>query len=51
MGALVSWALHYLLNDSLHWLTPEQLSKIQSILFSGSVGGVVSLVLQKQLKK
>ena len=51
IGSPGSWAAHYLLPDGWHWLTSEQLSKIQSILFSGSIGGVVSLVAQRQLSK
>lgn len=51
LGSLVSWAAHYLLPECWHWLSPEQLSKIQSVLFSGSIGGVVSIIAQKQLSK
>jgi hypothetical protein len=51
LGSLVSWAVHYLFPGSYHWLSEEQLSKIQSILFSGSIGGAVSIMAQKQLSK
>jgi hypothetical protein len=51
LGSLASWTLHYLLPISYHWLTAEQLSKIQSVLFSGSIGGVVSLVAQRHFLK
>ena len=51
LGSLGSWTAHYLLPVSYHWLTAEQLSKIQSVLFSGSIGGVVSIVAQKHLRK
>ena len=51
IGALGSWAVHHLLPSSFHWLDADQLTTIQSILFSGSVGGVVSIVAQKQLLK
>lgn len=51
IGSLGSWAAHYLLPVKYHWLTVDQLSKIQSILFSGSIGGVVSLIAQKQISK
>lgn len=51
LGSLASWAAHYLLPSNFHWLSGEQLSKIQSVLFSGSIGGVVSLIAQKQLTK
>ena len=51
LGSLGAWSLHYLLPCDWHWLSDDQLSKIQSILFSGSIGGVVSLIAQKQLSK
>jgi hypothetical protein len=51
LGSLASWTLHYLLPISYHWLTAEQLSKIQSVLFSGSIGGVASLVAQRHFLK
>ncbi len=51
LGSLCAWAAHYLLPPSYHWLTDIQLSKIQSVLFSGSIGGVVSLIAQRQLSK
>ena len=46
-----SWTFHHLLPSEFHWLDENQLSKIQSILFSGSLGGVVSVVAQKHLSK
>jgi hypothetical protein len=51
LGSLTSWAAHYLLLSSYHWLDNDQFSKIQSVLFSGSVGGVVTLVANKHLSK
>lgn len=51
LGSLGSWAAHYLLPEKFHWLTLDQLSKIQSVLFSGSIGGVVTLMAQKQMSK
>ncbi len=51
VGSLGSWAAHYLLPVKFHWLAGGPLSKIQSILFSGSIGGVVSLIAQKELSK
>lgn len=51
LASLVSWAAHYILPEHWHWLTSNQLSRIQSVLFSGGIGGVVSLVAQKQLSK
>lgn len=51
LGSLTSWAAHYILPECWHWLTGDQLSKIQSVIFSGSLGGVISIVAQKQLSK
>jgi hypothetical protein len=51
LTSLISWAWHYTMPLSLHWLTDDQLSKIQSVIFSGSLGGIVSIVAQKQLSK
>ncbi|MGY9054391.1 MAG: hypothetical protein ACKVGZ_02090 [Alphaproteobacteria bacterium] len=48
---VLSWAWHNMAPTDLFWLTPEQLSKIQSVIFSGSVGGVVTMVVQKQISK
>lgn len=45
--AFGSWIWHYLTPWS--WLAPEQLSKIQSVIFSGVLGGVVSSYAQKHL--
>ena len=47
MLSLVAWAWHYLTPWS--WLKPDQLSKIQSIIFSGSLGALVTGYIQKQL--
>jgi hypothetical protein len=51
LGSLIAWSLHYLLPMCYHWLTDDQLSKIQSVLFSGSIGGVISVMAQKHLSK
>ena len=45
-----SWLAHYITPISWHWLDSEQLGKIQSVIFSSTLGGVVSFVLQKQEK-
>ena len=47
--SLGAWAAHYILPVSCHWLTAEQLEKIQSVLFSGGMGAVLSGIAQKQL--
>lgn len=49
LTAFVVWALHFILPDSRHWLSPEQLSKIQSMIFSGAMGAIVSSYLKKQV--
>ncbi len=45
------WAFNYLMPEKWHWLSPEQLSKIQSILFSGGLGGIVTSIVQKHISK
>ena len=50
LGSLTSWSLHYILPNCWHWLDEAQLSKIQSVIFSGALGGMVSFVAQKQLR-
>lgn len=51
LSSIVSWAWHYVMPVSWSWLTDDQLSKIQSVIFSGSLGGIVSIIAQKQLSK
>lgn len=45
--SLGSWFIHY--TTSWCWLSPDQLSKIQSIVFSGLIGAVVSSYAQKHM--
>ena len=47
--SLIAWSLHYLLPECWHWLSADQLSKIQSVLFSGGMGAVISAIAQRQL--
>lgn len=42
-------SVHYL--SPWHWLTNEQIDKIQSILFSGGVGAIVSTIVRTQIAK
>lgn len=49
--SIFAWAYHYVMPVSYCWLNDEQLSKIQSVIFSGSLGGVVAAVAQRQLDK
>lgn len=49
--ALLAWAFHYLAPVCWHWLTDVQLSKIQSVLFSGGMGAVISAIIRGQLGK
>lgn len=50
-AALVVWAVHHLAPASWHWLQEPALHKIQTTLFSGSLGAVVTGVLRIQLSK
>lgn len=51
VASVAVWAWHFLAPARLLWLGPEQLTKIQSILFSGGLGAVLSGIAQKQLSK
>lgn len=51
LSSLVVWALHYILPKSSLWLEPVQLSKIQSILFSGGMGAVISSLIKRQMDR
>lgn len=46
-ASILVWSWHYL--TPCGFLTPEQLSKIQSVIFSGSLGAIVSSYFQKKL--
>lgn len=49
VASLTIWMWHQL--TPWVWLTDAQLSKIQSVIFSGSIGAIVSSYMQKQLQK
>lgn len=49
--ALGSWTYHYIMPESWHWMTEAQLGKIQSIIFSGSLGAITTSIAAKYFKK
>lgn len=51
IASLVAWAWHYLAPSCWGWLTENQLGKVQSILFSGGMGAIVSAIAKKQIDK
>ncbi|MBV7434506.1 hypothetical protein KRX19_05635 [Cardiobacteriaceae bacterium TAE3-ERU3] len=51
LAALFVWSWHYIAPKSLTWLCPSQLSKIQSVLFSGGMGAIISGIIREQLGK
>lgn len=56
ISALLIWSWHHLApafldQTRLHWLNPEQIGKIQSILFSGGMGAVISGIVKNQISK
>ena len=51
IATVLVWAIHHIAPSNWTWLTSEQLSKIQSIIFSGSLGAIVSSVFKKQLSR
>ena len=50
-ASLGIWAWHYLMPEAYCWLSVEQLSKIQSTIFSGSLGAIVTSILRKHIDK
>lgn len=46
---VIAW--HYLAHDCWTWLEPERVSKIQSLLFSGGMGAILSAAAKKQIDK
>lgn len=47
VASIFAWAWHYL--TPWVWLKPDQLSKIQSVIFSGALGAIVSNYFKKRL--
>jgi hypothetical protein len=45
--SIFAWAWHYL--TPWGWLKPDQLSKIQSVIFSGALGAIVTNYFKKRL--
>lgn len=48
-SGFIAWIWHYLTPDCWQWLSKEKLSKIQSVIFSGALGAIVSGYIRKQL--
>lgn len=51
VASIVSWTWHYLTPEGWHWLTADQLLRIQSVIFSGSLGAIASAIAQRQLQR
>ncbi len=43
VGFLGTWAWHFLIPAYWHWLCPDQIEKIESIIFSGTLGAMASI--------
>ncbi len=43
VGFLGTWAWHFLIPTYWHWLSPDQIEKIESIIFSGTLGAMASI--------
>ncbi len=48
---LGSWSWHFVASDYWQWLEDDQIDKIESTIFSGSLGAVVSIYFQGKIKK
>jgi len=51
IAAFIVWSWHYMVPQDWTWLQAGQLDKIQSILFSGGMGAVISGIIRTQLAK
>lgn len=49
IASFVAWAIHHL--TPFVWLEPLQIDKIQSILFSGGMGAIVTGIIRSQISK
>ena len=47
VGSMLVWLFHFL--TPFGWLEAEQLSKIQTVIFSGALGAVVTAYAQKHI--
>ncbi|MEM1388803.1 MAG: hypothetical protein AAF748_13590 [Pseudomonadota bacterium] len=47
MASMAVWLIHYL--TPFGWLDEQQLSRIQTVVFSGSLGALVSAFAQKHI--
>lgn len=47
--SLIVWVAHY--TTPWGWLSSDQLSKIQSVIFSGSLGAIVTAYAQKHINR
>jgi len=45
------WIWHQLMPCQYLWMTEAQLSKVQSVIFSGSIGAIVSAYVRKHISK
>ncbi len=48
---LGSWAWHFVASECWQWLEDAQIDKIESTIFSGSLGAVASIYFQGKIKK
>lgn len=49
--SIAIWFVHFLVPDQWQWLTETQLSKIQTVIFSGSFGAILSAYAQRHLNQ
>lgn len=51
LGIFVIWAWHYVARDSWTWIDAPRLEHLQSVVFSGGMGAIVSGIIQRQLAR
>jgi hypothetical protein len=51
LGGIITFSYHTLTPVKLHFLEPDQVEDIKSILFSGGMGAAISFIAQRYMSK
>jgi len=51
IAAFFIWGWHYCASPQYRWLQSAELDKIQSVLFSGGMGAIISGIIRAQISK
>ena len=50
-SSLIAWAIHQLVPECWTWMSERQLSNVQSVIFSGTLGAIVSAYANHKLSQ